>query len=120
MPNNSTARPVRQIKFDRERPVRFGFNAVADFCEVRGHSLDFFEKLDGDDVSSAFTLTDVRALTYAGLKDGARVEDEDFELSVEDCGDLLDHRGAAIQEVCEHFGDSVSFGEAEPTEAAGK
>ena len=70
----------------QSRPVRFGFNALADFCEAAGLSLADLQGLD----LSSLGLKSLRALYWAGFKDGARKEGEPFAASMEDVGDWMD------------------------------
>ena len=69
-----------------DRPVRFGFNAVADFCEQAGLKLSDLQTLD----LQTLDLKALRALYWAGFKDGARKNGEPFSATPEDVGDWID------------------------------
>lgn len=66
-------------------PIKYGFNALRIFTAETGTSLQDIAKL-----SEEITLDHAIVLMYAGLKDGARAERTQFNMSVEDVADLLD------------------------------
>ena len=86
---------------DKSFPVRFGFNALSDFCELTGLSIQDIQNL-GENVSPSA----VRSLLYCGLKHGARVAKEDFELKLEDVGDLMDDDAKFTENILKYFEQS--------------
>lgn len=71
---------------DDSKPVRFGFNALADFCDEAALTLSDLQALDFE----ALGIKDLRALYWAGFKDGHRKEGAEFDLTPEDVGDWMD------------------------------
>jgi len=83
------------------RPVRFGFNALADFCKMTGLKISQM-----DSVGEQMDFGHIRALVFCGLKDGARKAGEKFTATVEDVGDWMDENKGAIAEAFEEFVES--------------
>lgn len=89
---------VKTIEFGgEERPVKYGWNAICEFGDLTGIGLEDLSE-DKD-----FSLSQIRALVYAGLKEGARAKGEKFELSIEGVGDLLHEDIDIIAEFIEVF-----------------
>lgn len=114
-----TPKPVVFVQVgDDSKPVRFGFNALADFCDAAGLSLADLQALD----LTALGLRELLALYWAGFKDGARKEGEPFAESIEDVGDWMDEiEDAESQKILEAFAgaqgaatDSAADGAGEP------
>lgn len=82
-------------------PVKFGFNAYADLCDLTGLSINDLQKF-GDKISPGVA----RDLVWCGLKHGARVKDEKFTLSREDIGDMMDDDPEFAGKVFQAFADS--------------
>ena len=83
---------------DNTYPVKYGFNALRLFCNASGIELQELEKL-GESITFDYAIN----LVWAGLKDGARVEKQNFDLTVEDVGDLLDQDPSLINQCVELF-----------------
>ncbi len=66
-----------------KRPVKYGWNAICEFTDLTGIGLEDLSE-DKD-----FSLSQIRALVYVGLKEGARAKKEEFEMSIEDVGDWI-------------------------------
>tara|TARA_R100000655_G_scaffold51305_1_gene88980 strand:+ start:9343 stop:9654 length:312 start_codon:yes stop_codon:yes gene_type:complete len=79
-------------------PIRYGFNALAIFEKESGQSVSSISKY-GDNVPVRIAID----LVYAGLKDGARVSKNNFILTKDDVGDLLDEDSNALVRVLEVF-----------------
>jgi hypothetical protein len=76
----------------RKRPVRYGWNALAEFGKLTGIGLNdiaFVEKEGQTYLSMQFA--DLLSLIYVGLKYGARKEGEKVDFTVEDIGDWMDN-----------------------------
>lgn len=90
---------IKEIDFGGEkRPVKYGWNALATFGEMTGTGLNDLGKFESD-----MNFSDVLALIYAGLKEGARAAKKEFTLTIEDVGDFLDSESDKIQEFLEVF-----------------
>ena len=73
-----------------ERPIKFGINQTDMFCELRGIKLkDYYALLAGFETGN-YMYGDIRDLVWSALKDGARQQGEEFDLSKYDVGDLMD------------------------------
>jgi hypothetical protein len=82
----------------QQRPVRFGFNALAEFCKLTGVKIGNIDAL-----GSNMDFGHIRALVYCGLKDGARKAGVNFNATVEDVGDWMDESKEAIAEAFDEF-----------------
>jgi len=90
---------MKHVEFGGEsRPVKYGWNALATFGDMTGSGLNDLSKFETE-----MTFSEVLALIYAGLKEGARAEKKDFKLTVADIGDMLDEDTDKIQEFIEVF-----------------
>ena len=93
---------TKQIKVnDKQYPVKYGFNALRLFSNQTGIGLDELAKLQ-DSMSIAYAI----ALIWAGLKDGARVEKVEFEMTMDDVADLLDEDATIIEQCVAYFVES--------------
>ena len=84
-------------------PIRFGMNALRIYCKRTNRSLQDLDKL-GQDMG----LDDACQLILAGLQDGARVAGKDFNLTIEDIGDILDEDFEALQKCFDVFGEQFA------------
>jgi len=90
---------VKEIEFGGEvRPVKYGWNALATFGDLSGTGLNDLDKFETE-----MHFSDVLYLIYAGLKEGARADGKDFDLTVQDVGDFLDTESDKIQEFLDVF-----------------
>ena len=98
---------VKSVKIGGEdRPVKFGFSALMNFCDIAGYKLNDLGRL-GEDT----TLGDAVNLIWCGLKDGARAEKKEFTLTSEDVADFLDDDIGALNDVLAVFAESFTEGE---------
>tara|TARA_Y100000004_G_scaffold141779_1_gene161257 strand:+ start:1932 stop:2264 length:333 start_codon:yes stop_codon:yes gene_type:complete len=95
----------------QDYPVKYGFAALRAFSDATGTTLGDLGSL-GDNMS----ITQALALVWAGLKDGARVMNQEFVLSIDDVADLMDEDDEAMTKVLKVFQDSL----AKPTKSKGK
>lgn len=74
------------------RPIKFGTNATAFFCEERRCTIkDFTEMLSPEKLNSLeITGSEIRDLLWAGLKTGALTRGEDASFTSFDVGNWLD------------------------------
>ena len=82
-------------------PVKFGFNAYADLCDLTGLTINDLQKF-GESISPGVA----RDLVWCGLKHGARVKKQKFSLSREDVGDMMDDDPEFAGKVFQAFADS--------------
>ena len=87
----------------KDYPVKYGFAALRAFTDQTNTNLGELSAL-GDNM----TITQAIALVWAGLKDGARVMKQDFNLSLDDVADLLDEDHEAMTKVLKVFELSMS------------
>lgn len=91
-----------------ERPVSFGMNALAKFTRNAGLSLKELGNLD-----EHLDLENTLVLVWCGLSDGFRKARKDgavtgqFNLTVEDVGDLLDEDGEALTNIMDVFNHAM-------------
>jgi len=83
---------------EKAYPVKYGFNALRLFCNESGIELQELEKI-GQSISIDHAIN----LVWAGMKDGARVEKQAFDLTPEDVADLLDEDSTLINQCMELF-----------------
>lgn len=79
-------------------PVKYGFNALRVFCNASGIELQDIEK-----IATSMSLDHAINLVWAGLKDGARVEKQEFDLTIEDVADMMDEDNTLITQCMELF-----------------
>jgi len=79
---------------ERKYPVRFGFNALREFSQMTGMTLNDLEKFGND-----MTLDHAITLMYCGFKDGARKEKVKFRYDVSDIADWIDEDQQLIEKV---------------------
>jgi len=90
---------IETIEFGGEqRPVKYGWNALAIFGKLSGTGLNDLDKFDED-----MAFGDVLFLIYAGLKEGARADKKEFKLTVENIGDFLDDNTDKVKEFMDVF-----------------
>lgn len=87
----------------KDYPVKYGFAALRAFTDKTNTNLGELSAL-GDNM----TISQAIALVWAGLKDGARVMKQDFNLSLDDVADLLDEDHDAMTKVLKVFELSMS------------
>tara|TARA_R110000824_G_C14978430_1_gene653891 strand:- start:227 stop:565 length:339 start_codon:yes stop_codon:yes gene_type:complete len=84
-------------------PVKYGFAAIRNYCEITGSALDDFKKFKDE-----MTVTQAVAICWAGLKDGARVMKKPFDMELDDVSDLVDVDEDALFKIiavfAEHYG----------------
>lgn len=95
----------------KDYPVKYGFAALRAFTDETNITLNELGKL-GDNM----TITQALALVWAGLKDGARVTGNEFNMSIDDVADLIDKDQEALTKVLSVFQKSIS----QPKQTKGK
>jgi len=86
------------VKLDKQRKLKYTFNALCELEEVMGRSLTTLQ-------NGEFKMKDLRALVWAGLLH------ESPELTLEEAGDLID-RAESIEEIATAVSQAmeVAFG----------
>ena len=84
-----------------DRPVKFGFNTLAEFGNIAGLKLNDLQNL-----GSSLTIDHVITLVWCGLKAGAKKEDKEFTASKDDVGDWLDEDPNLVAEMMTIYGES--------------
>jgi hypothetical protein len=79
-------------------PVKYGFNALRVFTTAAGLELKDLESL-----GESIKLDHAILLVWAGMKDGARAEKQEFTLEPEDVADLMDEDSTLLQQCLELF-----------------
>jgi len=94
----------------KERPIKIGFNTLAEFGRKTGITLSGLQNL-GDTLTIANTIT----LIWCILKDGARKEGTDFNTEINGktvditeviVADWLDEDPNLIAEIMDYYGES--------------
>lgn len=87
-------------------PVRYGMNALAQFGDLTGKSMNVVMKSMGD--LGDMMLSELLAFIYAGFVDGARWAKEECKIeSIEEIGDMIDDDAELANKMFEAFnGDS--------------
>lgn len=86
---------------NKQHPVRFCFNALAEFCRMNNMTLAQMEKM-GNEMTLDMALT----LIYCGLKHGARYEKRAFDFDIYDIGDMMTDNPEMLNDCMKAFGDS--------------
>lgn len=83
---------------EKTYPVKYGFNALRMFCNASGIELQELEQ-----IGSSMKIDHAINLVWAGMKDGARIEKQEFNLTPEDVADLMDEDNTLINQCMELF-----------------
>ena len=86
----------------KDYPFKYGMAALRAFSDATGITLG-----ELGSIGSNMTITQALALVWAGLKDGARVTQKDFKLSIDDVADMLDDDEDAMTKVLAVFEHSL-------------
>ena len=87
---------------DKKLPINYGMNALANYSELRGVSINDALNLD----MSKMNLMDYFTLIYVGVKDGARVAKVDCEFaSIDEFLDYADENKNVVSEIADIFAD---------------
>lgn len=79
-------------------PVKYGFNALRLFCNASGIGLQEIESI-AENISIDHAIN----LVWAGMKDGARAEKKEFNLTAEDVADLMDVDYSVVKQCMDLF-----------------
>jgi hypothetical protein len=83
---------------DKSYPVKYGFNALRLFTNASG-----LELKDLSELAEKISIDHAINLVWAGMKDGARVEKQEFNLDPADVADLMDEDATVLSQCMEIF-----------------
>lgn len=96
--------PVQQVSLGgKEYPINFGTWAMHNFCEENNLGLNDLSILGGK-LNYKIALS----LVFHGLKDGARLSKEDFNMELMDVADLVDQEENGLEKVFNLFTNSLA------------
>ena len=91
------------VKFaGKNYPIFFGFNGLRKYCGMTGTSLNKLMSLGQD-----MTLDEALKLVLVGIEEGCRKSGEDFELTIDELGDMLDSDMGGLTRALEVFGEQM-------------
>ncbi len=80
---------IKTVKVKKkEYPVYFGYNALAEFTDASGITIDTLLNLGTK--GEGLTFSQARNLIYCGIKEGHRKQKKKFSMTSYDVGDLFD------------------------------
>jgi len=83
---------------DKEYKVSFGLNQSIEYCKLRGISITEMNNEYKKLANGLGDGSEIRDLIWSSLKDGARKEKVDFELTNLDVGDLIENMSSEEME----------------------
>ena len=95
-------------------PIFFGFNGLRKYCGNTGTSLQMLMNL-GENM----TLDQALQLVLVGIEEGCRKSGEEFNLTIDDLGDMLDSDMNGLTTALEIFGEQMGHNIKQP-DATGK
>ena len=96
-------------------PIFFGFNGLRKYCGMTGTSLTKLMRL-GDDM----TLDQALHLVLVGIEEGCRKSGENFNLTIDELGDMLDSDMSGLARALEIFGEQMGQNVKQPKEVGNK
>ena len=103
---------------NQKYPVKFGYNAVKQFCQWHEPSLEYHEFYsylgDLDFTKVTFKLIeDFAYLLLCIIENGCRIENQECELTLEDITEWLNDQQGALDKVIDIIKKGMPKGEAE-------
>ena len=83
----------------KERPVKYGFNALALYSQE--------EKRGLESIGENITIPEMLSFIYVGLKEGARVNSQEFDLTKEAVADALDDDPQVLEKFFNIFAEQM-------------
>ena len=83
-------------------PIFFGFNGLRKYCALTGTSLNKLMTLGQD-----MTLDQALKLVLVGIEEGCRKSGQNFKLSIDELGDMLDTDMNGLTRALEIFGEQM-------------
>lgn len=91
----------------KEYPIRFSLNTIRHFCKEKGLDLDEFNTLfTSFDDSKIEHLEGLGLFILMALKEGARKEQQEFSLTLDDVFDFIDEDDDFLNNALKVFADS--------------
>tara|TARA_R100000655_G_scaffold49314_1_gene86882 strand:+ start:102 stop:518 length:417 start_codon:yes stop_codon:yes gene_type:complete len=100
---------------NKDFPLFFGFNGLRKYCAKTGTSLNKLMTL-GDNM----TLDQALQLVLVGIEEGCRKSGKDFDLTIDQLGDLLDEDMDGLARALEVFGDQMGQNIKQPSSSKKK
>ena len=86
----------------KDFPIFFGFNGLRKYCGLTGTSLNSLMNLGQD-----MTLDEALKLVLVGIEEGCRKADQEFNLTIDELGDMLDTDMTGLTRALEIFGNQM-------------
>ena len=96
-------------------PLYFGFNGLRKYCAITGTSLNRLMTLGQD-----MTLDQALQLVLIGIEEGCRKSGQDFKLTIDELGDMLDSDLGGLTRALEIFGEQMGHNIEQPTKKKAK
>jgi hypothetical protein len=87
---------------DKKFPIFFGFNGLRKYCGKTGTSLNKLMTLGQD-----MTLDQALQLVLVGIEEGCRKSGQEFNLTIDELGDMLDIDMDGLSRALEIFGEQM-------------
>jgi hypothetical protein len=100
---------------NKKYPIFFGFNGLRKYCAATGTSLNKLMNLGQD-----MTLDQALQLVLVGIEEGCRKSGQDFDLTIDELGDLLDVDMSGLTRALEIFGEHMGHNLGDQTAPAKK
>lgn len=95
---------------NKKFPIFFGFNGLRKYCGKTGTSLNKLMTLGQD-----MTLDQALQLVLVGIEEGCRKSGQDFNLTIDELGDMLDIDMEGLSRALEIFGEQMGQNVDNPT-----
>ena len=86
----------------KKYPIFFGFNGLRKYCGITGTSLQKLMSIGQD-----MTLDEALKLVLVGIEEGCRKSGQDFNLTIDELGDMLDTDMSGLTRALEIFGEQM-------------
>jgi hypothetical protein len=87
---------------NKKFPIFFGFNGLRKYCGKTGTSLNKLMTLGQD-----MTLDQALQLVLVGIEEGCRKSGQEFNLTIDELGDMLDVDMDGLSKALEIFGEQM-------------
>ena len=100
---------------DTTYPIYFGFNGLRKYCTITGTSLNKLMTLGQD-----MTLDQALQLVLVGIEEGCRKSGKEFNLTIDNLGDMLDSDMSGLTRALEIFGEQMGHNIEKPAKKKAK
>ena len=87
---------------NKKYPIFFGFNGLRKYCAKTGTSLNKLMSLGQD-----MTLDEALQLVLVGIEEGCRKSGQEFKLTIDELGDILDEDMNGLATALNVFGSQM-------------